>query len=110
MIERLSIGRLLRWATRLVSAPAVLDFAYGTVGRIGSSTLRKAQMTMARIRRVPLKQFNRSYFFPGKVLQLNVTNVCNARCSFCAYRLVADTDRATGVMKMETFQKAIDEF
>jgi MoaA/NifB/PqqE/SkfB family radical SAM enzyme len=99
----------LRWTTRLVSAPVCVDFAYGAFGRVISGGVRKIQMIWARVHRVPLKYFKGSYFYPGKVLQLAVTNVCNARCSFCAYRIVADTDRPTGVMKMETFKKAVDE-
>lgn len=109
MIERRLIGNLLRWATRLTSAPRCLDFAYGTFGRVASGTLRNAQMAWARVRRVPIGRFKGNYFYPQKVLQLNVTNVCNARCSFCAYRIVADTDRPTGVMKMETFKRVVDE-
>lgn len=105
------IDFLLRCSTRLVSVPVIQDFAYGPVGRLIKGGLSKVRMTAANTFRVPLKAFNGKYFYPAhKGLQVSVTNVCNARCSFCAYRLVADTDRPTGVMKMDVFQKALTEY
>lgn len=102
---------LLRWATRFISVPVLQDFAYGPIGRFVKGTFSKSRMELARFRKVPIERFNGSYFYPEtKRLQMSVTNVCNARCSFCAYRIVADTDRPTGVMKMDVFQKALDEY
>lgn len=40
-------------------------------------------------------------------LFFSVTNICNAKCSFCAYRLVK---HPTGVMHFEVFRRAIDEY
>jgi MoaA/NifB/PqqE/SkfB family radical SAM enzyme len=102
---------LLRWSTRLTSVPVIQDFAYGRAGRFVKGCLSRMQMRLAQFRRVPIERFHGKYFYPpSKVLQVSVTNVCNARCSFCAYRLVADTERPTGVMKMEVFKKAVDEY
>jgi radical SAM protein with 4Fe4S-binding SPASM domain len=40
-----------------------------------------------------------------------VTNICNAKCSFCAYpKVVANKTLQTGVMSSEVFQKAVDEW
>ena len=90
--------------------PVIQDIAYGRAGRLVKGAISKTQMQLARLRRVPIERFQGSYFHPpAKVLQVSVTNVCNARCSFCAYRLVADTERATGVMKMDVFKKTVDE-
>src|SRR3954468_15378822 len=100
---------LLRLATRLTTVPIIQDFAYGPVGRFAKAKIARFQMRRAERHTVPIERFKGTYFYPEqKVLQVSVTNVCNARCSFCAYRLVADTDRATGVMKMDVFKKTVD--
>jgi radical SAM protein with 4Fe4S-binding SPASM domain len=40
-----------------------------------------------------------------------VTNICNAKCSFCAYpKVVANKTLQTGVMSFEVFKKAVDEW
>lgn len=44
-------------------------------------------------------------------LQLAVTNICNARCRFCAYPKAVDARSLTaGTMTFEVFKKAIDEW
>jgi len=102
---------LLKWSTRLTSVPVIQDFAYGPVGRFVKGGLSTIQMRLAQFRRVPIERFEGSYFHPvAKVLQVSVTNVCNARCTFCAYRLVADSGRPAGVMQMDVFKKAVDEY
>ena len=42
-------------------------------------------------------------------LYFEVSNICNAKCSFCAYRLTANKKRR-GVMQFEIFKKAIDDY
>lgn len=40
-----------------------------------------------------------------------VTNICNAKCTFCAYpKVVANKTLQTGIMSMEIFHKAVDEW
>jgi radical SAM protein with 4Fe4S-binding SPASM domain len=40
-----------------------------------------------------------------------VTNICNAKCTFCAYpKVVANKTLQTGIMSMEIFCKAVDEW
>ncbi|HEY2329019.1 MAG TPA: radical SAM protein, partial [Verrucomicrobiae bacterium] len=47
----------------------------------------------------------------GGGLQTGVTNICNAKCSFCAYpKAIASKSLQTGVMSFEVFQKAVDEW
>jgi MoaA/NifB/PqqE/SkfB family radical SAM enzyme len=44
-------------------------------------------------------------------LILGVTNICNARCVFCAYpRAVDNKDLKGGVMRLELFKKVVDEW
>lgn len=44
-------------------------------------------------------------------LQVAVTNICNARCSFCAYPKAIDSRTLrVGTMAFEVFKKAIDEW
>ncbi len=50
-------------------------------------------------------------FKSGGGLQTGVTNICNAKCSFCAYpKVVANKTLQTGVMTFEIFKKAVDEW
>ncbi|RMD65943.1 radical SAM protein [Candidatus Pacearchaeota archaeon] len=41
------------------------------------------------------------------VITFEVTNICNARCTFCAYRLSTDKKE---IMPFKTFQKGLDQF
>ncbi len=44
-------------------------------------------------------------------LVTGVTNICNAKCTFCAYpKVVANKTLETGVMPLATFKKAVDEW
>ncbi|HXC37234.1 MAG TPA: radical SAM protein [Candidatus Acidoferrales bacterium] len=48
---------------------------------------------------------------PSAYLVAGVTNICNAKCTFCAYpRVVANKTLQTGVMSLEVFKKAVDEW
>jgi sulfatase maturation enzyme AslB (radical SAM superfamily) len=50
-------------------------------------------------------------FKSGGGLQTGVTNICNAKCSFCAYpKVVANKTLQTGIMTFEVFKKAVDEW
>ena len=43
-------------------------------------------------------------------LNAGVTNICNAKCTFCAYpKVVANKTLQTGVMSFDIFKKAVDE-
>jgi len=44
-------------------------------------------------------------------LSLNATNICNAKCAFCAYpKVVQNKTLKTGIMQLALFQRAVDEF
>lgn len=44
-------------------------------------------------------------------LVTGVTNICNAKCTFCAYpKVVANKTLETGVMSFDVFKKAVDEW
>jgi MoaA/NifB/PqqE/SkfB family radical SAM enzyme len=48
---------------------------------------------------------------PSSTLVTGVTNICNAKCSFCAYpKVVENKTLQTGVMPFDTFKKAVDEW
>lgn len=57
------------------------------------------------------KLFYRKYESKTKIsiLSFAVINVCNAKCTFCAYRL-KDKNSKLGVMSFEIFKKGLDEF
>jgi radical SAM protein with 4Fe4S-binding SPASM domain len=45
------------------------------------------------------------------ILTTGVTNICNAKCTFCAYpKVVANKTLQTGVMPFDVFKKAVDEW
>jgi len=48
---------------------------------------------------------------PSTTLVTGVTNICNAKCSFCAYpKVVANKTLQTGIMPFDVFKKAVDEW
>ena len=47
----------------------------------------------------------------SSALMANVTNICNAQCSFCAYpKVVANKTLQTGIMSFDVFKKLVDEW
>jgi uncharacterized Fe-S cluster-containing radical SAM superfamily protein len=52
-------------------------------------------------------KYEKDYFFND--LSFEVTNVCNAKCTFCAYRFLAPT-MVKGRMDFEIFKKATDDY
>jgi radical SAM protein with 4Fe4S-binding SPASM domain len=48
---------------------------------------------------------------PSSTLVTGVTNICNAKCTFCAYpKVVANKTLQTGIMPFDVFKKAVDEW
>src|ERR1035441_8197811 len=59
----------------------------------------------------PEELFNNRQRPPSSYLVTGVTNICNAKCTFCAYpKVVANKTLETGVMSFEVFKKAVDEW
>jgi MoaA/NifB/PqqE/SkfB family radical SAM enzyme len=55
--------------------------------------------------------FPHRHLEPSSILVTGVTNICNAKCSFCAYpKVVANKTLQTGVMPFDIFKKAVDEW
>jgi radical SAM protein with 4Fe4S-binding SPASM domain len=59
----------------------------------------------------PEELFAHRQLGPSAYLVAGVTNICNAKCTFCAYpKVVANKTLQTGVMSFEVFKKAVDEW
>jgi MoaA/NifB/PqqE/SkfB family radical SAM enzyme len=59
----------------------------------------------------PEELFAHRQLVPTSYLVTGVTNICNAKCTFCAYpKVVANKTLQTGVMSFEVFKKAVDEW
>lgn len=59
----------------------------------------------------PEEIYNYRSITPGSHLQTAVTNICNAKCVFCAYpRAVESGNLKTGVMSFDMFKKAADDW
>ena len=59
----------------------------------------------------PEELFKHRQLEPSAYLVTGVTNICNAKCTFCAYpKVVANKTLETGVMSFDVFKKAVDEW
>jgi MoaA/NifB/PqqE/SkfB family radical SAM enzyme len=59
----------------------------------------------------PEELFEHRRLTSAAYLVTGVTNICNAKCTFCAYpKVVANKTLQTGVMSFEVFKKAVDEW
>jgi radical SAM protein with 4Fe4S-binding SPASM domain len=59
----------------------------------------------------PEELFAHRHLEPSSSLVTGVTNICNAKCTFCAYpRVVENKTLQTGVMSFDVFKKAVDEW
>ena len=59
----------------------------------------------------PEELWEHRHLEPSSTLVTGVTNICNAKCTFCAYpKVVANKTLQTGVMSFEIFKKAVDEW
>jgi radical SAM protein with 4Fe4S-binding SPASM domain len=93
--------------TNGVAADAVYWGAY-YVGNFRRS-LQFKRLSKRRI--TPEELFAHRHLEPSTTLVTGVTNICNAKCSFCAYpKVVANKTLQTGVMTFEIFKKAVDEW
>jgi MoaA/NifB/PqqE/SkfB family radical SAM enzyme len=59
----------------------------------------------------PEELFAHRQLAPASSLVTGVTNICNAKCTFCAYpKVVANKTLQTGIMPFDVFKKAVDEW
>ncbi len=94
------------------STGLVADWLYAGAHQLRSRTLRRRNRSAANAG-FPVAELSKFHHEPRRVIDLNVgiTNICNARCNFCAYpRVVDGKTLQTGVMPLATFKKAVDQF
>lgn len=91
--------------------PVVADVAYAAARRIGSVRQRVHHL-LVRVRRVPPEAvYPHRHLSSSASLQIAVTNICNARCSFCAYPKALDSGHLrVGTMDVDVFRKTVDEW
>ena len=88
-------------------ADAVYSMAYYYLQIMRRFAYRRAKRDMV----FPEELWNYRQIKNGGGLQTGVTNICNAKCSFCAYpKVVANKTLQTGVMTFDIFKKAVDEW
>ena len=59
----------------------------------------------------PEELFAHRQLAPSSYLVTGVTNICNAKCTFCAYpKVVANKTLQTGIMPFDIFKQAVDEW
>ena len=59
----------------------------------------------------PEELFAHRQLAASSYLVTGVTNICNAKCTFCAYpKVVANKTLQTGIMPFDVFKKAVDEW
>jgi radical SAM protein with 4Fe4S-binding SPASM domain len=74
-------------------------------------TRRFAYWRAARHHVTPDELWQYRHLQVGGALQTGVTNICNAKCSFCAYpKVVANKTLQTGIMSFVVFKQAVDEW
>jgi radical SAM protein with 4Fe4S-binding SPASM domain len=106
------LNRFRFWVNnKVVQSPWAADFVYKFAyhGNWIGSLLRDKVAKIFPVKAAELASVQssqgRSYVIVG------TTNICNAKCSFCAYpRAVEDGTLRTGVMTMPTFQKIVSEW
>jgi len=75
------------------------------LGKVLNKSKRLSSQTIGGL--LPLSPLLKKLFFKPLQLNLEVTNVCNANCIFCANQYM---ERQRGIMSTEVFKKAIDDF
>jgi radical SAM protein with 4Fe4S-binding SPASM domain len=106
---------LQKWRWRVYHAVHVNGMAADATYRGAfyvQSFLRRVQYWRLASRSVtPEEVYEHRHLEPSTTLMANVTNICNAKCSFCAYpKVVANKTLPTGVMPFDTFKKLVDEW
>lgn len=105
------VNVLQYWIYRTAHRAYIADFIYQAAyyAKIIYShfLLRKA----SRQRLQPDEVWAKLSFPKLNALFISPTNICNARCIFCAYpKLMRDPAQRHGIMPFEIFKKAVDEY
>lgn len=87
------------------------DFAYWSAYYVQKFWRRIKFKRLSRHHITPEELFSHRHLEPSTTLVTGVTNICNAKCTFCAYpKVVANKTLQTGVMSFEVFKKVVDEW
>lgn len=88
----------------------VADLVYGGAYYVQNFGRRFKYKWLSRRKVNPEELWNHRHLEASTTLITGVTNICNAKCSFCAYPKVANKTLQTGVMSFDVFKKAVDEW
>jgi radical SAM protein with 4Fe4S-binding SPASM domain len=89
----------------------VADFVYWGAYYVESAWRSFNFKRLTKRHVTPEELFAHRQLAPSAYLVTGVTNICNAKCTFCAYpKVVANKTLETGVMSFEVFKKAVDEW
>src|ERR1700722_1090268 len=87
------------------------DFAYWSAYYVQNFFRSFQYKKFSKQHVTPEELFAHRHLEPSGYLVTGVTNICNAKCTFCAYpKVVANKTLETGVMSFEVFKKAVDEW
>ena len=87
------------------------DFVYWSAYYVQNFFRARQYNKFSKHHITPEELFAHRQLVPTSYLVTGVTNICNAKCTFCAYpKVVANKTLQTGVMSFEIFKKAIDEW
>lgn len=87
------------------------DVVYGAAYPVKNAWLRLRNWAANREKVTPEELYEYRHLMASSNLIVGVTNVCNARCIFCAYpRAVDNRDLKGGVMPLALFKKIVDEW
>lgn len=93
--------------TNGVVADTVYTLAYHV--KWASARFRGWRIALNRV--TPEELWPHRHLVPSSTLVTGVTNICNAKCTFCAYpKAVSGKTLQQGVMSFEVFAKAVDEW
>jgi radical SAM protein with 4Fe4S-binding SPASM domain len=106
---------LQKWRWRVYSAVhangLAADATYWAAFHVQNFFRRFQYWRLSKRPVTPEELFEHRHLEPSTTLMANVTNICNAKCSFCAYpKVVANKTLPTGVMPFDTFKKLVDEW
>lgn len=106
------LNRLKFWVNnKVIQSPRVADLVYKYAYHLNwvVSSLRDKRAKFFPVKPAELASVQSAQV--GNFLIVGTTNICNAKCAFCAYpRAVENGTLETGVMTMPAFQKIISEW
>lgn len=90
---------------------ALADTVYKAAYPVKNAWFRMRNWVAEREKVTPEELYEYRHLMASGNLVVGVTNVCNARCIFCAYpRAVDNRDLKGGVMPLNLFKKIVDEW